>query len=389
MASYLATSLLLLQSVSAAAVARSKDFHTNGKCRQFDLSITAEAPGSVFDIPEVVDDITTVNWAVMDDRWSNKGGIRENITISGTYNINAQLCVPDGATPKNVLQIATHGAHYDGRYWDSEYKPEEHSYVYAALAAGYSILTYDRLGAGKSDIPDAYTGVQTGLEMEILRQITQKAREGTLNPSEGESDPDIFTKASKIVHIGHSYGTAITWGFLATYPGESEGGILTGFVLNAHSGDTGRSSWCARYAATADPAWDRPSGYIVNTKTGIQTSFFGGDPATAFTPELLEIGNDLKQPVAVGELASSGQVIGLPGPNTKIPIQYVLAERDFLVCGGDCNGVTNLTVLQQFWPAATDIDMFVQPNTGHALPLHNNATAGFQLSFAFLERNGL
>lgn len=389
MAAYLATSLLLLQSVSAAAVARSKDLHTNGKCRQFDLSITAEAPGSVFDLPEVVDDISTVDWAVTDGRWSHEWEVRENITISGTYSIHAQLCAPDRAGSKDVLQIATHGAHYDGRYWDSEYKPEEHSYVYAALAAGYSILTYDRLGAGKSDIPDAYKGVQLGLEMEILREITKKAREGSLNPAGDDSDAEIFAKPSRVVHVGHSLGTAVTWAFLATYPGESDGGILTGFVLNEHSGDIGVSSWYAQYAATADPAWDRPSGYIVNQKSGIQTGFFGGDPKTAFTPELLDVGNDLKQPVAIGELASGGQVIGRPGPNTKIPIQYVLAERDFLICGGDCNGVTNLTVLRQFWPVATDLDMFVQPNTGHALPLHNNATAGFQLSLDFLERNGL
>lgn len=79
-----------------------------------------------------------------------------------------------------LLDFATHGVHYDSRYWDSEYQPEKHSYVDAALEAGYSTLTYDRLGVGRSDKPDAYTVVQAPLELEILRQLTLMARNGTL-----------------------------------------------------------------------------------------------------------------------------------------------------------------------------------------------------------------
>ncbi|KAK5948733.1 hypothetical protein OHC33_010156 [Knufia fluminis] len=392
MITYTATSLLLLSAASAAAVRRTS--HPHGLCHEFDVAITAEAPGAVYDLPQVVDDITTVQWAVQSDTWSWKArpdhGILENITISGTYNIHAQLCVPTGPDRKtNTLQIATHGGHYDRRYWDSEYKPEEHSYVYASLAAGYSILTYDRLGAGKSDIPDAYTGAQTALELDILRQITKKARDGTLVPAASWSHggQDIPTKPDKIVHIGHSFGSVVTTAFLATYPNETDGGIITGFALNKYFGMTGFSSWYANYAGTA--GWDRGSGYVVNQKSGIQVVFFGGDPKTAFTQELLDYGDSIKQPVPIGELASGAQIIGRPGPGLKAPVQFVLPEFDFFICGGDCKGVTDVSTLRQTWPAASDLELVIQPNTGHALPLHNNATAGFQLSFDFLARNGL
>lgn len=391
MAAVIISSVLLLQTVSAAAIARSNDYHNH--CREFDVAITAEAPGAVYDLPQVVDDLTTAQWAIERDTWSTKlrpdNGIIKNITISGTYNIHAQLCVPSSNQRKDVLQIATHGGHYDGRYWDSSYKPEEHSYVYASLAAGYSILTYDRLGAGKSDIPDAYTGAQTALELDILRQLTKKAREGTLNPSAGKRDRAFFLKPGKIVHVGHSYGSVLTTAFLATYPSETDGGVITGFALNPFFASTGFTSWYAEYAATATPLWDRPSGYIVNQKSGIQNVFFGGDPATAFTPELLDHGDSIKQPVPVGELASGAQVIGRPGAGLRAPIQYVLPEFDFFICGGDCKGVTNTSVLRETWPNAGDLELVVQPNTGHALPLHKNATAGFQTSFDFLARNGL
>ena len=390
MAAYTVTGLLLLGAASAAAIARSS--HPNGICHQFDIPITAEAPGAVYGIPQVVDDLTTVQWAVHVDTWSWKArpdhGIVKNLTISGTYNIHAQLCVPTGAGRKtNVLQIATHGGHYDGRYWDSEYKPEEHSYVYASLAAGYSILTYDRLGAGKSDIPDAYTGAQTAIELDILRQLTKKARDGSLVTPGNWSETTTPSKPDKIVHVGHSFGSVVTTAFLATYPNETDGGIITGFALNEYFGSTGFSSWYAQDAATA--GWDRPSGYVVNQKSGIQVVFFGGNPATAFTPELLNYGDSIKQPVPVGELASGAQIIGRPGDGLKAPIQFVLPEFDFFICGGDCKGVTNKTTLRKTWPAASDLDLVIQPNTGHALPFHNNASAGFQLSFDFLTRNGL
>ena len=395
---YSAISLLWLGTASAAAIARST--YPHGVCHQFDVAITASAPGAVYAIPRVVDDLTTVQWALQTDTWSWKArpdhGILENITIAGTYNIHAQLCVPtDPARKTKVLQIATHGGHYDARYWDSEYKPEEHSYVYASLAAGYSILTYDRLGAGKSDIPDAYNGVQTALELDILRQLTKKAREGSLVPADKrvpahslvEGRLDIPTQPDKIVHVGHSFGSVLTTAFLATYPNETDGGIITGFAPNKYFGATGFSSWYAQYAATA--GWDRGSGYVVNQKSGIQVVFFGGDPATAFTKELLDYGDSIKQPVPVGELASGAQIIGRPGTGFKAPIQFVLPEFDFFVCGGDCKGLTNETTLRETWPAASDLELVIQPNTGHALPFHRNATAGFQMSFDFLARNGL
>jgi len=106
------------------------------------------------------------------------------------------LCVPTGSGRKtNFLQIANHGGHYDGRYWDLEYKSEEHSYVYASLAASYSILIYDRPGAGNSDIPDAYNGVQRAPELNILGQLTKKARDGSLISAHSWSEAGLEVKA--------------------------------------------------------------------------------------------------------------------------------------------------------------------------------------------------
>jgi len=104
---------------------------------------------------------------------------------------------------------------------------------------------------------------------------------------------------------------------------------------------------------------------------------------------LLDYGNEIKQPVPIGELASAFWLLGNVGLSFHAPIQYMLPEFDFYICRGDCNNLANKTELMNTYPHATDIEVAIQPNTGHALPLHNNATAGFQVTFDFLARNGL
>ncbi|KAI7334888.1 hypothetical protein KC315_g3538 [Hortaea werneckii] len=123
--------------------------------------------------------------------------------------------------------------------------------------------------------------------------------------------------------------------------------------------------------------------------SGIQNIFFAGDPRTAFTEELLEYGDRTKQPVPVGELASSYKLVGLPAPEYTGPIHFMLAEFEFFICGGDCKGITNRTQMSLVHPKSSAIEVDIQPNTGHAFPLHNNASAGFQVSFDFLKRNSM
>jgi hypothetical protein len=111
----------------------------------------------------------------------------------------------------------------------------------------------------------------------------------------------------------------------------------------------------------------------------------------AFTPELLNYGDAIKQPIALGELQSAFLIIGGSGPASAFrgPVQYLLAELDFYICQGDCKGLADMNVLNQSYPNAAAIEIAYQPNTGHALPLHSNATAGFQLKYDFLARHGL
>ncbi|KAK5720524.1 hypothetical protein LTR17_014925 [Elasticomyces elasticus] len=384
--------LLMHNRASASIVEISVREH--GICKQFNLPIFATAPTAIYNIPQVGNDIEAAAWAIYDATRTtphDTSNIIKNTTTAGTFNIHVQLCIPTNGKHEQTLQIATHGVHYDGRYWDSAYHPEEHSYVEASLAAGYSILTYDRLGVGQSDILDAYTVVQAPVELEILRQLTLMARNGTLydiaanlGPSDGASPA--LKKPEKVVHVGHSFGSFLTSAFIANYGSLTDGAIITGYLLTEHLASAGSTSWAVEYPSSL--AFDRPSGYVVCGKVGIQNIFFGGNTSTAYTPALLEYGNSIKQPAPVGEFASAFSLLGNYGPSFTGPVQYFLPEFDFYVCRGDCNGLANITQLAATYPNASAIEVALQPNTGHALPLHNNATAGFAVNFDFLERHG-
>ncbi|KAH8708375.1 Alpha/Beta hydrolase protein [Phaeosphaeriaceae sp. PMI808] len=386
---------LLSHGILASSVRSSQ--RSDGYCKQLDIPLFATAPSAIYNIPQVENDIEATAWAIYDATRSTSHGVQniiKNTTTSGTFNIHAQLCIPVSSKKKDILQIATHGVHYDSRYWDSEYQPEKHSYVDATLKAGYSILTYDRLGTGQSDHPDAYDVVQAPLELEILRQLTLLARNGTLYSFAGKAEPvdatfSRLTKPSKVIHVGHSFGSFLTSAFIANYGDLTDGAIITGYLLTQCLASTGSTTFSVEYAATSSPPYDRPSGYVVCKKNGIQNIFFNGNPKTAFTPELLDYGNEIKQPVPIGEFASAFWLLGNYGPSFKAPVQYLLPEYDFYICRGDCNGLANVTKLAETFPNATAIEVAIQPNTGHALPLHNNATAGFQLTYDFLARHGL
>lgn len=115
-----------------------------GEC----IPVTATAHNHIYNLQHVDSNIDATSWSQdYDGRTSLPLADRiiQNITVSGTYDIHGQLCIPENGHKKDLLQIATHGAGFDSRYWNVRLNPSEYSYVDAALSAGYSILTYDRL----------------------------------------------------------------------------------------------------------------------------------------------------------------------------------------------------------------------------------------------------
>ncbi len=106
-------------------------------------------------------------------------------TLTATFNISAEYCTPHKVTAKaSTLQILTHGLGFNKAYWDfrlpSHPNNATYSYINTALGAGYSTLSYDRLGCGLSTLANPYTEIQGPVELAVLATLTSKARAGSL-----------------------------------------------------------------------------------------------------------------------------------------------------------------------------------------------------------------
>ncbi|KAF5667456.1 alpha beta-hydrolase [Fusarium heterosporum] len=367
--------------------------HTRN-CVELQVPVTVTANNTRYNSFQVNSNIDVVDWIWDISTWSHANRTSDTIQVHGTYSINAQLCIPSQGKRSDILQIATHGFGFDKRYWDPTVKPEDYSYVDAALSKGYSILTYDRIGVGKSEKADAYDIIQGPLEVEILKELTTLVRNGKLVESSrinGKRPDNILRdyKPKKVVHVGHSYGSSSTAGLLQRYGKFSDGAILTGFLPGNQAGKVGPNAFGFEFARQHDPKrfGDRPSGYAVQSNlNSIQQIFF---KKGKFEPELLEYAERTKETGTVGEFINLNLLQGEPGTDFKGPLQYFIGENDYAFCLGDCKDTYDVEVLKGINPTASDISVYLQPGTGHGITLHNNATAGYEVMFSYLASHGL
>ena len=368
------------------------------------------------DIVQVNSSIQAVEFALDLDKWSSPNVTERIVGITyttDTYSIYAQLCLPNPAKDKHVMQILSHGLAFDHRYctFDSRdfvgessvliacagnptISPAQ-SYVLAAMQAGYTVLNYDRLGSGSSEKSDAYKIVQGPLEVEVLRVLTEMVRDGSLTAA--SNCPSTHLPAfTNVVHVGHSFGSAITLALLAEYGHLSSAAISTGFIIAEHPNQDSSTAFGFEYAATNDPGlWsDYGSGYIVPaTVSDLQTTFFHRENATdpaGFSDKMLAYGESIKQPLTVAKWTSIRGLLNIGyAPEFTGPLQFFLAEYDFLICDGDCVDNYDPTLINGLYPNSTGVDIYVQPGAGHGLTLHRNASAGYAVMLDWLEYNGL
>ncbi|KAI1077226.1 hypothetical protein F5B20DRAFT_552789 [Whalleya microplaca] len=379
----------LLFAAKAMAVAVSK------QCVEFDLAVPVSATNNYFTMPRVDSNIDAVQWVLNFSVWDAPTPAQRNtsdIAINDTFNISARLCVPSTKNDKSdILQIAVQGNAWDKRYWDVEVQPEEHSYVDAAISEGYPILMFDRIGTGNSSISNPYEVVQAATEVEILRQITTMARNGTLlSSAKAVSNTVPEPNPKHIVHVGHSFGSLLIAGLLTQHGNLSDAALLTGFLPNStHLTDVPVATFEHDFAPVSDPVrfGKFGSGYIVLTSLNtLQKVYFTKE---SLDPALLIYTEEIKQPEAVALYASSQQAFANPGPAYTGPVQLIVGEFDYVNCNGDCRGTyseENITI--STFPGASNVTVYLQPNTGHALNVAKNASAVFQLMFSYLNDHG-
>ncbi|VUC24575.1 unnamed protein product [Clonostachys rosea] len=371
---------------------------TTKLCVELEVPVPVRATNQLFDQPRVDSTIDAIDWTVWVSTRTTPPVTERllgNKTIDDKFLINAQLCVPSDKGPKaDILQIATPGLGFDKRYFDAEIQPDEYSYVNAALKKGYSILTYDRLGTGKSQKPNAYDIVQIPTEIEILASLTKIARSGKLISSSKVLSKSSRTISdfvpSKVVQIGYSFGSFLIQNVVARYPELSDGAILTALYPNTipYSQMIDVLHYDHEFPKENDPARfsEYGSGYFVlSNEADLQKLFF---QKKSLDPALLTYTEKIKQPETVGEYASEGLSSYLVADNFKGPVHFFIGEFDNFVCRGDCRDIYNQTEAERIFPHSNPT-YYLQPETGHAPALSKNASAGFEVMLGYLDSHNL
>ena len=172
--------------------------------------------------------------------------------------------------------------------------------------------------------------------------------------------------------------------------------MITGFVINKYLPRLRLASFGLEYAPDSSKLFsDFSSGYIVESSiSNLQSGFFStfaNETAGVggFEPELLEYAFSVRQPVTVNDFTTPGLLnLGLAAEFTG-PVQYVVAEFDYVVCQGDCRGVYDPTVIESLFPKASNVSFYMQPGTGHGFTMHKGANVGYKATFDWLDANGL
>ncbi|KAF4444411.1 hypothetical protein F53441_11136 [Fusarium austroafricanum] len=353
------------------------------KCMNLTVPVHLSTKNAVFNVETPLTGIDVTAFAINVSRQGSPSFPEQAQTgfakISGYYKLAATYCEPDKG-PGDELQIMTHGIGFDRSYWDLPYNNYNYSYVARAVEQGYSTLTYDRLGIGASSKGNPLSEIQVYLEIAALKAITKMARGGDLGTG---------SAFKKVVHLGHSFGSIISYALANESPELTDAIVLTGFTqATAYLSLFGVGSNFVPITATP-LAKKYPAGYLAVASTvGVQTNFFSeGD----FDPAILEYAYKNGQPVTPGEILTLGAPTAKKNKYTG-PVQIVTGSRDVPFCGDNCYSTVSvdpkldslLDVSKKYFTKASRFNTTVIPGAGHGLNMAYSHTKTYDAILNFL-----
>jgi pimeloyl-ACP methyl ester carboxylesterase len=316
--------------------------------------------------------------------WAAAGGLRcEEVTFAvnlspgdaTVYNVFGVLC-SRGSLEHKTIQITLHGATYSHLYWDFPFQTETYSYVRRATAAGYAVLSLDRIGIGQSDHP-ASDLITIESNAYVVHQIVQTLRGGSLVvPSFGR------VSADRVALVGHSLGSVISMQEAGTY-GDVDGVVLTGVSHNVTPvlGDILSSL----YPANLDPHFagrNIPDGYLTSLP-GLRTIFY---QAPFFDPLVVAIDDQTKETVTTAELATAVPALSLSSA-IHVPVLVVVGDFDAAFCTApSCSASGSLASEPGFYPADACAEAVAIPESGHDLNLHYTAPLTYSTILDWMDR---
>ncbi|KZP14790.1 hypothetical protein FIBSPDRAFT_867917, partial [Athelia psychrophila] len=234
---------------------------------------------------------------------------------------------------------------------------------------------------------DPYGVVQAATDLAIARQLGVMLRNGSIT-SQGHN----FTK---VIGVGHSYGSIQAEALTAIAPNLFDGVILTGFSVNATGLPVGLAGLAFKTATEVAPDRFSPAelsdGYLAPANSYSYQWTFLHYPG--FTPATVARVQATEQPVTVGVLYTFAGLVQ-PAPNFAGPVHVVTGANDFIFCLANCYAVpsgsnqTNmLDFVQELYPKVTPdkFSTYIPASTGHLLNGQQSAPQTYANMLAFAE----
>ncbi|KAG4434041.1 hypothetical protein IFR05_010463 [Cadophora sp. M221] len=338
-------------------------------CKDHVLPITVTSGTYLWGLPTLDTDYDVTTFTANLSRWDSNvtfhpiSGFTPAVTAS--YKIAGTFCSPAKGGSKTVL-LASHGLGFDRNYWSPEIQPEKYSFVDFAISKGYSVFFYDRLGVSKSSVISGYLN-QVPIQVAILEQLIDQIRAG------------IFSlKPKNVVLVGHSFGSVISNALLASKPGLVDGAVLTGISYKVPDTAVAFEAWQPRLARVQSPGrWRQLDG-------GYTTWV---DIFANANVKVVEYSEATKQPFGLLEVITLA-ITDLHSPKYTGPVLVISGENDLVFCNGDCVPIIKAPALERF-NATKNLEVYVQPGSGHAINYSLNATGAYGVITNFLAANGL
>ncbi|KZV79445.1 alpha/beta-hydrolase [Exidia glandulosa HHB12029] len=342
------------------------------------LSAAALAAPSNFFSPQCVDSIAQISASGTNfDLSTGAPPANATVPVNGTYSIQLHFCKPTTPIPSRskTLQVLVHGIGLNGGYWYSGFQPEKYSYVRYMAALGFPTLTVTRLGYGNSSHPDPVGVVQAPYDVAIVSAILKAAREGNFLGA--------TCAFNRIVYVGHSYGSIIGNGVIASQPKLIDAAVFTGY---SH-GEIDASKISLIPAATVDPIRfaGLPDGYLTTPNITARAATFFSSTPNSYDPKALAFDFAHEDIAAFGEVLTSAYAV-VPAPKFTGPVLAINGADDILFCKDTT--CSNLEAEKTFYPKAKSFDAVVIPSTGHSLNFHYSAPKTFCSISSWLVRRG-
>ncbi|APA11636.1 hypothetical protein sscle_08g064060 [Sclerotinia sclerotiorum 1980 UF-70] len=401
-------------------------------CTNITIPISINARNGNFSIPPLSDAIAVAKFAqdfLRKGQNYSASTMSGYTTVTGQYNIAATVCLPsESSNYSGTWQFLTHGVGYDRSYWDLPFNNHNYSYVDVAVDQyGYSTLAIDRLGIGESSKADPISIIQVPTELSAIVEVTNLLRAGSL--------PGVsISKPNKLVHVGHSFGSALSYELVSAHPEITDGLILQGFSIDSSGLPQTIAAFNIQYASVNQPykfgppsfeslsnetlsqlqsalskigsfytagsnhdtgniyAQDLPNGYLTWANLGSNQFAFFAPPY--YDPAIAEYTEQHKEPFTTGELLT---MAGQPSsaPEFTGPVLILTGNEDEIFCGGNCsqtgaNSAPNIPAQAAVvFPKARAFVPYIQPRCGHAVNVHFNSSGAYRVMNEFLRDQGL